>query len=116
MSKFFIKLSELRIPKECKDRDLKILLSNLLNKFPNQRLCNYKKIVSDPYYNNFSFEELINMNLPSAYSPKIKNEQQVIKNLPFLNYMKKKEDFDTRQYELISKDDQHIFNVWFDKF
>lgn len=56
------------------------------------------------------------MNLPSAYSPKIKNEQQVIKNLPFLNYMKKKDDFDTRQYELISKDDQHMFNVWFDKF
>lgn len=113
----FIFLSELRIPKECKDRDLKLLLLNLLNKSPNQRLCNYKKITSDPYYNNFSFEELINMNLPSAYSPKIKSEMQIIKNLPFLNYMKKgKEDIDISHYEPISKDDQHMFNVWFEKF
>ncbi len=57
------------------------------------------------------------MNLPSAYSPKIKSEMQVIKNLPFLNYMKKgKEEIDISHYEPISKDDQHMYNVWFEKF
>ena len=56
-------------------------------KDPKNRLCNYDKIISDPFYRNFSFEELINMNLPPAYVPKLKSEPTV-KQVSFNNYIK----------------------------
>jgi hypothetical protein len=80
-------LRELKIPKDCKDKDFRSLISRLLAKEPKSRLSNYEKIITDPFYRNFSFDELINLNLPAAYVPKLKSEQSV-KNLPYINYMK----------------------------
>lgn len=80
-------LRELKIPKDCKDKDFKSLISRLLAKEPKNRLSNYEKIITDPFYRNFSFDELINMNLPPAYVPKLKPEPTV-KNLSYANYMK----------------------------
>ena len=77
----------MNIPKDCKDKEFKNLISKMLNKQHNQRLSNYDKIITDPFYKNFSFEELINLNLPPAYVPKLKPEPTV-KNLAYINYMK----------------------------
>lgn len=59
----------------------------MLTKDNKLRLSNYEKIVTDPFYRNFSFEELINMNLPPAYKPALKPDQ-ITKNVPLVNYLK----------------------------
>eukprot|EP00340_Litonotus_pictus_P000089 CAMPEP_0170524030 /NCGR_PEP_ID=MMETSP0209-20121228/9471_1 /TAXON_ID=665100 ORGANISM="Litonotus pictus, Strain P1" /NCGR_SAMPLE_ID=MMETSP0209 /ASSEMBLY_ACC=CAM_ASM_000301 /LENGTH=189 /DNA_ID=CAMNT_0010812493 /DNA_START=357 /DNA_END=926 /DNA_ORIENTATION=+ len=107
---------DLKIPRDCKDKDFRNLIYKMLTKDPKIRLCNYDKIITDPFYRNFSFEELINMNLPAAYVPKLKQEPTV-KNLAFINYMKKsKERYDYSEQDPISKEEQLIFNKWYENF
>jgi hypothetical protein len=87
-----------------------------LTKAPNKRLCNYDKITTNPFYRNFSFDELINLNLPPAHVPKLKPEHPA-KPIPFNKYLLKvKDKLDTVEHDPIAREDQVLFDKWFENF
>lgn len=106
---------ELMIPKECKDKDLKDLLMKLLVKLPNKRLCNFSKIVNHQYYKNFSFDELIDMNLPPAHVLTSLKEHPRVLNTLYTTYKGKQKEINS-QSDPVTREEQVIFDRWFENF
>ena len=63
---------ELVFPKLLKNENLTDLLSKLICKNPEKRISNIQTIFNHPYYEDFDFEQLLEMKLNAPYIPKIK--------------------------------------------
>lgn len=77
---------DLKIPKDCKDKDFRDIITKLLAKIPSKRLCSLEKIKTHSFFSNFNFEDLLNLNLVPGYIPKLKPDQ-FSKNLAFTKHI-----------------------------
>ena len=81
---------DLRFPSAIHDEEFKDLVSKLLIKDPNRRLCQYLQIKHHEYFKDLDWEKLLSLNLPAPYKLRISN---IIENQantePYLTYLKR---------------------------
>ena len=76
----------MQIPNSCKDKDLKNLIVMLLQKNPDKRNVNEEVVLGHNYFRSINIDELLGMNLPPPYLPKIKVESSE-KSISYVNYL-----------------------------
>ena len=79
----------MKFPGFIKDKDFKNLLTNMLNKNIFNRIANLSQIKSNIWFNNFSWENLISLDMEVPYTRKnINKEIDQSKSYPYSNYLK----------------------------
>jgi hypothetical protein len=64
-------------------------MTNMLTKNPLSRLCKFSQIKSHTWFNGFSWENLISLDLEVPHVPKIINKEiDESKVMPYSNYVK----------------------------
>ena len=58
-------------PEIIQDKEFKHIMRKLLDKNPSYRLTNFYSIKTQPWFKDFNWDELINLNLKAPYLPKI---------------------------------------------
>lgn len=85
--KFLSIYSDLTFPDFVKDNDYRNLMTKMLTKDINKRLCKFDQIASHNWFKDFSFDELISFNMKPPYLPKIENKENKCKTKPYLDYI-----------------------------
>ena len=81
---------DLTFPPFVTDDDFKDLISKLLIKDPNKRLCQYSVIKTHEYFKDFDWEKLLSLNLPAPYKFKLSSAIENQANPePYLTYLKR---------------------------
>ena len=108
------------------NKEFKHLMKKMLDKNPSNRLSNFHSIKTQPWFKDFNWDELTNLNLKAPYFPKISyssfdfdehckplfdNEKQKFKS--YIHYLKDSKDEYSRY---IQKDKLIEYKKWFDKF
>ena len=75
-------------PNFVKDRDFKNLIQLMLNENQSQRFCTLEQISSHIWFNDFSWDDLISLNIKPAFIPKIESNENKCEPKPYLNYIK----------------------------
>lgn len=60
----------------------------MLEKNESKRLCKLDQIVSHNWFRDFSFDDLILLNMKPPYIPKMSNNENSCKTKPYLDYIK----------------------------
>ena len=80
----------LTFPSMIHDEHFKDLVSKLLIKDPNKRLCHYSQIKNHEYFKDFDWEKLLSLALPAPYKFKLSSAIENVANPePYLTYLKK---------------------------
>ena len=104
-------------PSFVKDRDFKNLMQLMLNKNQAQRFSTLEQISSHIWFKDFSWDDLISLNITPEYIPKIESNENKCEPKPYLNYIKSLKDWepeDTKQK--LSKKNISEFEEWLKKF
>lgn len=113
----YLYASDLIFPDVVKDGEFKEFMKSLLTKSSSTRLSSVSLIKQSSYFQDFSFDELLNLNLKAPYIPKIQDPQN-LKSIP----LKKHLDSYLRDYEIdekvspTSNSTQDEYNRWFFNF
>ncbi len=75
-------------PDFVKDNDFKNLINQMLNKNKDKRLCKLDQISCHNWFRDFSFDDLISLNMKPPYIPKLQNNENKCKTKPYLDYCK----------------------------
>ena len=108
--------SKLAFPPFCKDKDFKKLIIHMLCKNPLNRLTKVNQIKNHVWFQNFNWDELITLNMHSAYLPKM-NKKKVSSNS--LNQGMKFEEYVDKFYKEyepkceVDKDKHEEFEKWY---
>ena len=79
----------LTFPNYVHDEDFKDLVSKLLIKDPNKRLCQYLKIRNHPFFKDFDWEKLISLTLPAPHKVKLNEiKVNITSPEPYLTYLR----------------------------
>ena len=111
--------SKLTFPPFCKDKDFKKLIIHMLCKNPLNRLTKVNQIKNHVWFQNFNWDELITLNMPSAYLPKM-NKKKMSSNS--LNQGMKFEEYVDKFYKEyepkceIDKDKHEEFEKWYTNY
>ena len=86
--------TKLTFPQFCKEREFKQLMVMMLTKNPMHRLTKINQIKNHMYFQDFNWEELMNMNMKPAYLPKEPNadkpnEYEHMKGAMFTDFVEK---------------------------
>ena len=113
---FFI-YSQLTFPNFVKDHDFKNLMQLMLSKNQAQRFYKLEQIQSHIWFKDFSWDDLISLDLKPAYLPKIDIDESKCETKPYLDYIKTLKDWEPEGgLPKISKKNQTEFDEWFKKF
>ena len=89
----------------------------MLNKNQAQRFCKLEQIQGHIWFKDFSWDELISLNLKSAFLPNIESDESKCETKPYLDYIKTLKDWEPEGgLPKISKKNQTEFDEWFKKF
>ena len=87
MSKYifylFLFYSQLTFPNFVKDHDFKNLMQLMLNKNQTQRFCKLEQIQSHIWFKEFSWDDLISLNMKPAFLPNIENNEDKCETKPY---------------------------------
>ena len=75
-------------PNFVRDNDFKNLMTKMLNKDLSKRVYKFDQIASHNWFRDFSFDELISLNIKPPHMPKIDNKENRCKTKPYLDYIK----------------------------
>ena len=75
-------------PNFVKDHDFKNLMQLMLNKNQSQRFYKLEQIQSHIWFKDFSWEDLISLNMEPAYIPKIESNENKCETKPYPDYIK----------------------------
>ena len=104
-------------PNYVKDRDFKNLIQLMLNKNQSQRFCTLEQISSHIWFNDFSWDDLISLNIKPAFIPKIESNENKCEPKPYLNYIKGLKDWEPEDSkQKLSKKNILEFEEWLKKF
>ena len=98
MSKYifylFLFYSQLTFPNFVKDHDFKNLMQLMLNKNQTQRFCKLEQIQSHIWFKEFSWDDLISLNMKPAFLPNIENNEDKCETKPYLDYIRTLKDWE----------------------
>ena len=129
---------KLTFPNFCHDKEFMLLMKQMLEKNPINRLSKFEGIRKHLWFNFFNWNELVSLNMKTPYFPIIKNKINIQSNdilydedknilfnknnneeifIKFSDYINKnnieyKPDKDIK----LSNDEIELFNKWFDSF
>ena len=104
-------------PNFVKDHDFKNLMQLMLNKNQAQRFCKLEQIQTHIWFKDFSWDDLISLNMKPAYMPKIENNENKCKTEPYLDYIKTLKDWEPEAgQQKLTKKNIAEFDEWFKKF
>ena len=75
----------------------------MLNKNQTQRFCKLDQIQSHIWFKDFSWDDLISLNMKPAYIPKIENNEKKCQPKPYLDYVKTLKDWEPEGKEKVTK-------------
>ena len=117
MSFFIYIYSTLTFPNFVKDHDFKNLMQLMLNKNQTQRFSKLDQIQSHIWFKDFSWDDLISLNMKPAYMPKIESNENKCETKPYLDYIKTLKDWEPENgQQKLSKKNIAEFEEWFKKF
>lgn len=113
--------SKLQFPDYCKDKEFKQLMVQMLCKNQAIRLTKINKIKNHFWFQDFNWDELMNMNMEAPYKPiKNKNTQETDENqgMKFSEYANKfyKEWEPSEGSESIPNDKKEEYEQWWKNF
>ena len=109
--------SQLTFPNFVKDHDFKNLMQLMLSKNQTQRFCKLEQIQSHIWFKEFSWDDLISLNMKPAFIPNIENNEDKCETKPYLDYIKTLKDWEPENgQQKISKKNIAEFEEWFKKF
>lgn len=95
----------------------------MLNKSPINRLCKFSQIKNDPWFNNFSFEDLLSLNMKPPYIPILSldsysksSKSNDSHSYAYINYIKTIKDYTLPKDFQIEKNKQTENDKWFKNF
>ena len=104
-------------PNFVKDHDFKNLMQLMLNKNQTQRFCKLDQIQSHIWFKDFSWDDLISLNMTPAYKPKIETNENKCETKPYPDYIKTLKDWEPESgQQKLSKKNIAEFEEWFKKF
>ena len=113
---FFI-YSQLTFPNFVKDHDFKNLMQLMLSKNQAQRFYKLEQIQSHIWFKDFSWDDLISLNMKPAYIPKIDINENKCEPKPYLDYIKSLKDWEPdNEQKKITKKNIAEFEEWFKNF
>ena len=100
-----------------KDHDFKNLMQLMLSKNQTQRFCKLEQIQSHIWFKEFSWDDLISLNMKPAFIPNIENNEDKCETKPYLDYIKSLKDWEPENgQQKLSKKNIAEFEEWFKKF
>ncbi len=112
--------TKLSFPSFCKDRDFKNLMTHMLNKNPVKRLTKIERIKNHVWFQDFNWEQLIEMNMKAGYLPLGKekdDEVLVATDQLFVDYAKKNYvEYEPKKGSSIDKVKMVSFDQWYENY
>ena len=103
-------------PSFVKDQDYKNLMTLMLDKNLAKRYCKFQQIQSHKWFSDFSWDDLISLDIKPAYLPKIPNKENSCRPRPYLPYIKSLKDWQPESDERPTAKNKADFENWWDKF
>ena len=89
----------------------------MLEKNQSKRLYKLDEISSHNWFRDFSFDDLISLNMKPAYIPKIESNENKCETKPYLDYIKTLKDWEPENpQQKVSKKNISEFEEWLKKF
>ena len=89
----------------------------MLNKNQAQRFCKLDQIQSHIWFKDFSWDDLISLNMEPAYKPKIESNENKCETKPYPEYIKTLKDWEPESgQQKLSKKNISEFEEWLKKF
>ena len=89
----------------------------MLNKNQAQRFSKLDQIQSHIWFKDFSWDDLISLNMEPAYIPKIETNENKCETKPYMDYIKSLKDWEPESgQQKISKKNISEFEEWLKKF
>ncbi len=111
------KYSQLTFPNFVRDHDFKNLMQLMLNKNQAQRFCKLDQISGHIWFNDFSWDDLISLNMKPAYIPQIESNENKCEPKPYMDYIKSLKDWEPPdKQQKLSKKNISEFEEWLKKF
>ena len=88
----------------------------MLNKNQTQRYSKLDQISTHIWFKDFSWDDLISLNMKPAFLPKIDINENKCDPKPYMDYIKSLKDWEPEGPQKISKKNQAEFDEWFKKF
>ena len=112
--------TKLTFPSFCKDRDFKNLMTHMLNKNPVKRLTKIDRIKNHVWFQNFNWEQLIEMNMKAGYLPLgEEKEEEVLQATDklFVDYAKVNYvEYEPKKDAFIDKGKMALFDQWYENY
>ena len=112
--------TKLTFPSFCKDRDFKNLMTHMLNKNQVKRLIKIDRIKNHVWFQNFNWEQLIEMNMKAGYLPLgEEKEEEVLQATDklFVDYAKVNYvEYEPKKDAFIDKGKMAIFDQWYENY
>jgi hypothetical protein len=80
------------------------------------RLCNFGQIKMDPWFSDFSWENLLAFNLEPPFIPSITVKENKTNPVAFINYIKLIKDWLPSKPMKFDKSTQEQYDRWFKEF
>ena len=112
----FYLYSKLTFPNFVKDYDFKNLMQLMLNRNQTQRFSKLEQISTHIWFKDFSWEDLISLNMKPAFKPKIEINENKCEPKPYLDYIKSLKDWEPEGKQKVTKKNISEFEEWFKKF
>jgi len=99
------------------DHDFKSLMQSMLNKNQSQRFSRLEQIQGHIWFKDFSWDDLISLNMKPAYIPKIDIDENKCETKPYIDYLKSLKDWEPENnQQKLSKKAMADFDEWLKKF
>ena len=112
--------TKLTFPSFCKDRDFKNLMTHMLNKNQVKRLIKIDRIKNHVWFQNFNWEQLIEMNMKAGYLPLgEEKEEEVLQATDklFVDYAKVNYvEYEPKKDAFIDKGKMALFDQWYENY
>jgi hypothetical protein len=80
------------------------------------RLSNFSQIKIDPWFNDFSWENLLALNIQPPYIPTLAGKENKNNPVAFINYIKLIKEYLPSKPLKIDKSTQEQYDRWFKEF
>ena len=91
----------------------------MLEKNESKRLCKLDQIISHNWFSDFSFDDLISLNMKPPYIPRLTNNENRCRTKPYLDYIKGLPEWqpeDGEELKTPSRKELSNFDKWHKNF
>ena len=92
------------------------MTKKMLSKSTCNRLCNLSHIKAEPWFQSFSWEDLISLKMEPPYYPKLPQDEGRSSHLSFVNYARTIKEWVASKNVHIERKNQQEYDDWFKQF